>query len=680
MRWRQRHPSLSRIIFFEDSNPHPATPLEERGRWSTAAPKAKHPFAMWRRRNKGGDPRWQWPLGHVDPRELSTHWQARRRVASLFHHCDRLDLRVSGSSHGRPTIKPGVLSVSSPPNVPVRHTIPRRCFLSVLSSMGLSGGLFPGALWAGVQDVTDITPEVIANAERIAGISFSPGERAMMVARLRENLSSFDQLRRLEIPAHVAPVLRFDPTPQGDRVPEGPSVMRASEPESLPDPSRPVDLAFASLTELGALLRAGSVTSLQLTQFYLDRLRRFDRDLRCVVTVTEELALEQAARADRDLDAGRSRGPLHGIPWGAKDLLATHGYPTTWGATPYRDQRLDTDATVVKKLEGAGAVLVAKLTLGALARGDRWFGGRTRNPWNVDEGSSGSSAGPAAATAAGLVGFSIGSETVGSIVSPSARCGATGLRPSFGRVSRYGAMTLSWTMDKLGPICRSVEDCALVLSAIQGADGLDEDSRDVPFVWEADRGLEGIRVGYLETAFRVEGESQARNLAVLESLSSIGVPLQPVGFPSDFPVSALRLTLSAEAAASFDSLTRSGRDDLLVEQEVRNWPNEFRMARLIPAVEYIQANRARAMLISALQEAWSEVDVVVTPTLADGIVLATNLTGHPAVALPNGFGRDGTPSSISFVGALWKDAEALQVARAFEKASGYGLRRPPLFS
>ena len=587
--------------------------------------------------------------------------------------CPSFEPAGDGFVRRRTTTKKGVLSVSS-------HAIPRRRFLSVLSSMGVSGGVFPGVLWAKVQDATEVTPEVIAEAEKVVGISFSPEERDLMVRRLRANRRSLEALRQLEIPDEVAPIFYFDPTPQGRSVPEGPSLLRPSEPRSLPAPNQPTDIAFASLGQLGALLRERSLSSVQLTELYLDRLRRFDSDLRCVVTLTEELSLEQAARADRELDEGRSRGPLHGIPWGAKDLLSTRGYPTTWGAAPYRDQRLDRDATVVQKLDEAGAVLVAKLTLGALARGDQWFGGRTRNPWDLDEGSSGSSAGPASATIAGLVGFSIGSETVGSIISPSARCGATGLRPSFGRVSRYGAMTLSWTVDKVGPICSSAEDCALVLSAIQGADGLDRSARDVPFVWEADRDLDGIRVGYLEQAFEVQGESQARDLAVLESLSSAGVALQPVDFPGDFPLTAFRLTVSAEAAASFDTLTRSGRDDLLLGQEEEDWPNTFRADRLIPAVEYIQANRARAMLIVALDEAWSEVDVVVTPTLADGVVLATNLSGHPVVALPDGFRADGTPSSISVVGGLWKDAEALHVARTFQEATGYHLRRPPLFS
>jgi Asp-tRNA(Asn)/Glu-tRNA(Gln) amidotransferase A subunit family amidase len=551
-----------------------------------------------------------------------------------------------------------------------RPELERRHFLAVLSSFGVAGGLFPGVLWARIQDAADVTPEVVAEAEKVAGIEFTPAERELMVAGLRANRSAYGVLRDLGIPNDVAPAFHFDPTPAGEEAPRGPSSMRPSRPDRVPDPSRPPDVAFASVLELGALLRDRSVTSVQLTELYLDRLRRFDDELLCVVTLTEDLAMEQAARADRELDAGRVRGPVHGIPWGAKDLLAARGYPTTWGAAPFQDQRLETDATVVRKLEAAGAVLVAKLSLGALARGDEWFRGRTRNPWNTGQGSSGSSAGPAAATAAGLVGFSIGSETIGSIVSPSARCGATGLRPTFGRVSRTGAMTLSWTMDKLGPICRSAEDCALVLSAIHGADGLDSSARDVPFEWD----------GYVPRAFEEPGDSRTQDTAVLDALATLGASPRPVEFPDDVPVSALRLILSVESAASFDALTRSGRDELLQDQTESGWPNAFRTGRLIPAVEYLQANRARTMLIEALAEAWADIDVLVTPSFAQDVILATNLSGHPTVVVPNGFRRDGTPTSISFVGGVWKDAEALHVARAFQSASDYHLRRPSGFA
>ncbi len=560
------------------------------------------------------------------------------------------------------------------------RVLSRRRFVAALSSIGISGGLFPGVLWAKLQDRTTVTPAVIEEAEKVVGISFSPGERELMVRRLLVNRSWMEELREVDIPDDIAPAFEFDPTPRRSGVPEGLSELEVGEPPTLPDPSNPTELAYASVVELGALLRAGAVSSVRLTELYLERLRRFGPDLQAVVTLTEELALEQARRADAELAEGRVRGPLHGIPWGAKDLLATRRYPTTWGAIPYRNQRIERDATVVERLEEAGAVLVAKLTLGALARGDQWYGGQTLNPWNLSEGASGSSAGPAAATSAGLVGFSVGSETVGSIVSPAARCGATGLRPTFGRVSRFGAMPLVWTMDKLGPLCRSAEDCAIVLSAIQGPDGLDRSVRDVPFVWASGRGTAGIRVGYLEAAFRAQAEEEENETAVLRSLSALGLGLQTLSFPSTVPVAAIRLIVSVEAASFFDTLTRSGADDLLREQGEVDWPNTFRAARLIPAVEYVQANRVRMMLIEALQEAWREVDVVVTPTFAEDVILGTNLTGHPSVTVPSGYRRDGTPTSITFLGGLWKDAEVLAVAKAYQEATGYHRRRPPRFS
>ena len=556
----------------------------------------------------------------------------------------------------------------------------RRRFVAALSSAGISGGLFPGVLWARLQDRTTVTPAVIEEAEKVAGLSFSAAERELMVRRLLVNRSWMEELREVEIPDGIAPAFEFDPTPRGRAVPEGASALEVAEPATLPDPDDPTALAYASIAQLGALLRAGAVSSVRLTELYLERLQRFGPELQAVVTLTEELALEQARQADAELAGGRDRGPLHGIPWGAKDLLATRGYPTTWGAAPYRNQRIDRDATVVGLLAEAGAVLVAKLTLGALARGDQWYGGQTLNPWNPAEGSSGSSAGPAAATSAGLVGFSIGSETVGSIVSPSARCGASGLRPTFGRVSRFGAMPLVWTMDKLGPICRSAEDCAIVLAAIQGPDGLDRAVRDVPFVWASDRGTAGIRVGYLEAAFRAQAGEEENEISVLRSLSALGLGLQPLSFSPGLPVAAMRLIVSVEAASFFDALTRSGADDLLHEQGEVDWPNTFRAGRFIPAVEYVQASRVRMMLIEVLEEAWRDIDVVVTPSFAEDVVLATNLTGHPSVTVPSGYRRNGTPTSITFLGGLWKDAEVLTVAKAYQEATGHHSRRPPRFS
>ena len=573
---------------------------------------------------------------------------------------------------------PRASSSESPSTTP--PGLERREFLAVLSAAGVGGGLFPGVLWARMQEADEITPEVVEEAEKLAGLSFTPEQREMMLRGLERNLEAYRTLRsEIEIPNGVAPALHFDPVPPGREVPRGSSRVRPSAPRSLPNPSRPEELAFASLAQLGELVRSRAVTSESLTRMYLDRLRRYGPELECVVTLTEERALEQARRADREMEAGRIRGPLHGIPWGAKDLLAVPGYPTTWGAAPYREQVLEDEATVVRKLDEAGAVLVAKLTLGALAMGDVWFGGRTRNPWNREQGSSGSSAGSAAAVVAGLVGFAIGSETLGSIVSPATRCGATGLRPTFGRVSRHGAMALSWSMDKLGPLCRHVEDCALVLGAIQGEDGFDRTVRDVPFQWDGDAGIHDLRVGYLASAFQDEGDQGARDRQVLEVLRGLGVELRPVELPDEVPVSALRPILSAEAAAAFDDLTRSGMDAMLVQQGPGAWPNTFRTARFTPAVEYIQANRARTLLMDALDRAWADVDVVVAPSFAPDLLLATNLTGHPAVVLPHGFQNDGTPVSISFLGGLWKDGPALQVARAYQEATEHHLRRPPGF-
>lgn len=582
--------------------------------------------------------------------------------------------KVSAAPPSPDRIDPSDLAVTVP------RGPSRRSFLTALGAAGASGGLFPGVLWARVAAGDEITVEVIAEAEKVAGLTFTDEQREMMLDGLRTNLTSYREVRsEVDLPNHVAPAILFDPDPPGTAPPTGSSRVDPSRPDRLPDPGRPADLAFASVAQLGTLLRDRAVTSEELTRLYLERLRRHDPELECVVTLMEESALEQARRADRELDEGRVRGPLHGIPWGAKDLLAVPGHPTTWGAAPFRDQILDQEATVVRKLDEAGAVLVAKLTLGALAMGDIWFGGRTRNPWNLEQGSSGSSAGSAAAAVAGLVGFAIGSETLGSIVSPSSRCGATGLRPTFGRVSRHGAMALSWTMDKLGPLCRSAEDCALVLAAIQGPDGSDRTVRDVPLEWDGGRGIEGIRIGYLGSAFEEDTERAPVDRRVLEVLRGLGADLVPVELPEELPISALRVILSAEAAAAFDGLTRSGQDELLTRQDRGAWPNLFRTARFIPAVEYIQANRVRSLLMDELARAWQHVDVVVAPSFARNLLMATNLTGHPVAVVPHGFQDPGTPLSISFVGGLWKDAEALTVAHAYQRATDHHLRRPPRF-
>ncbi|MCH7495439.1 MAG: amidase, partial [Candidatus Marinimicrobia bacterium] len=452
---------------------------------------------------------------------------------------------------------------------------------------------------------------------------------------------------------------------------------RYNRPDNVKRPQNLEDVAFWTVAELAELIRTRQVTSVELTNMYLERLRKYGPILECVVTLTDELALEQAKKADAEIASGNYKGPLHGIPWGAKDLLATKGIKTTWGGTPYKEQMFDYDAAVVKKLEEAGAVLVAKLTLGALAWGDVWYGGKTRNPWKLEQGSSGSSAGPGAATAAGLVGFSIGSETWGSIISPATRNGTTGLRPTFGMVSRHGAMALSWTMDKLGPMTRSVTDAALVFNAIYGPDGEDLSVVDMPFEYNENIDLSRIRIGYLKKEFEEEREQKDIDNEVIDVLWALGAELVPIEFP-DFPVNDISFILSAEAAAAFDELTRSGKDELLVRQKKQAWPNVFRQARLIPAVEYINANRARRLLMQKMDEMLKEVDLYVAPTFGGGSLLATNLTGHPAVVLPNGFREDGTPTSITFTGKLYDEGRLLAVAGAYQKATDHHLKYPAL--
>jgi Asp-tRNA(Asn)/Glu-tRNA(Gln) amidotransferase A subunit family amidase len=425
---------------------------------------------------------------------------------------------------------------------------------------------------------------------------------------------------------------------------------------------------------------------------YLGRLKKYGPKLLNVVTLTEELALKQAAAADAEIKRGKYRGPLHGIPWGAKDLFATKGIKTTWGAEPYRDQLIDYDSTVVERLNDAGAVLVAKLSMGALAQGARWFAGVTRNPWAPEEaqqGSSGSSAGPASAIAAGLVGFSIGTETLGSIVSPSARCGVTGLRPTYGRVSRYGAMGLSWTMDKIGPMCRGVEDCAAALHAIYGPDGKDVTVGDAPFNWNPDTNISALRIGYLKTEFdgpatppsneqqRTQAEQRrAVYKTALEVLEKAGAKLVPIELPR-FSAGSLRFILSAEAAAAFDDITRDGRVNQLSGQGPGDWPNTFRASRFIPAVEYLRAQRARTLLMREMEKLMSQWDVFVSPAPGSASLLVTNLTGHPAVVLPCGFVNN-LPVAIMFTGGVYDEVSPLRVALAFERATKWHTMHPQM--
>lgn len=573
--------------------------------------------------------------------------------------------------------------VDSAPPSDTPAGLDRRRFLALASA----AAALPAVALAAEEKGGPVNPRTIAEAEKLIGLEFTEADRELMQNGMVEQLEDYQAIRKVSIDNSVPPAFRFDPVPTGWEIPREESGARSvSAPVVRKPEAVPADLeevAFWSVARLAPLLREGKVRSVDLTRMYLARLRKLDPKLLAVITWTEERALERAAQADKEIAAGKYRGPLHGIPWGAKDLLAVRGYRTTWGSVPFKDQVIDEDATVVQKLDAAGAVLIAKTTLGELAWGDVWFGGMTRNPWNLEQGSSGSSAGSAAATAAGGVGFSIGSETLGSIVSPCTRTGSTGLRPTFGRISRHGAMALCWSLDKLGPICRSVEDCALVFEAIHGPDGKDATVVDAPFRWDPGLDPRKLRVGYVKSAFEekpTEGqeEAHAHNLAVLETLRGLGIQLRPIELPSQLPIDALRIILSVEAASAFDELTRSGKDDLMVRQIEQAWPNTFRQGQMVPAVAYVQANRIRTMLMREMTKLFADLDAYVVPPYGGSNLLLTNLTGHPAVVLPNGFRKDGTPTSITFMGDLFGEAKVLALAKAYQDATEWHLRRPEI--
>lgn len=582
--------------------------------------------------------------------------------------------------------------------------ISRRRVLAVLAGLGVGTAAWRRALAAQLAQQGTITAEMIRQAEWISGIELSEADREATARSLRGTLRNIESLRQVEIGYDVAPAVTFAAQP---RPLPAEGVLRnqatVSESAAAARPASNETLAFLPVTELAALLRTRQATSVELTELYLARLRKYDELLNCVVTYMDEEALRLAQRADQEIAAGIYRGPLHGIPWGAKDLIAYPGYPTTWGATPFKEQKFDFKATVARRLEDAGAVLVAKLSMGALAQGDQWFEGRTNNPWNPRQGSSGSSAGSAAAVAAGLVGFALGSETLGSIIAPCRQCSATGLRPTFGRVSRQGCMTLAWSLDKIGPIARSVEDCALVLDAIHGADGQDVSAIDQPFAWPPRRDLRDLRVGY------VESDAQRPELAVLREL---GVKLVPFTLPDEYPIEAMRVMLDAETATAFDEITRQG-----VTEGLNLWPGSFRRSQYIPAVEYLRAARVRTLVMHSMDEALQGIDLY----LNGNDLTLTNFTGHPTVVLPfgtrpargrrGGRGRRGRgggrgevarrgdqggrggergsaegggpagptqPGSITFTGRLFGESDLLAVAHAFQRATGDHLRHPPL--
>ncbi|MGM0464344.1 MAG: amidase [Bacteroidota bacterium] len=525
----------------------------------------------------------------------------------------------------------------------------------------------------------DFSDSLIINAENLIGLDFDTAEHRQMQGFLKRNLALYQGMRNYSLDNSVAPALLFRPL-VNEYEPRGQDYSNPVPVSTLKRPESDEEIAFKTVTELSQLIRNGELSSVELTKIYLDRLKKYGDSLYCVASLTENLALEQAERADREIAQGDYRGPLHGIPYGVKDLLAVEGYKTTWGAKPYENQVIDNTATVVKKLEEAGAVLVAKLSMGALAMGDVWFGGVSRNPWNPEQGSSGSSAGSASATSAGLVAFSIGTETLGSIVSPSTRCGVSGLRPTFGRVSRAGAMALSWSMDKIGPICRSADDCAMVFDYIRGSDGIDRTVIDRPFNYNFNDDIKNLRIAYLEDAFKGDYDNQENDLEVLTVFNRMGVELLPVKMEFEgVPINSQRIILYAEAAAAFDELTRSRLDTLLTSQGDGSWPNTFRAGRFIPAVEYIQANRHRTVLMEQMEQLMKDYDVIISPSFRGNQLLVTNLTGHPCVVVPNGFNEDNSPTSISFIGGLFDEASILLVASKYQEATGFDEQHPPLF-
>lgn len=600
----------------------------------------------------------------------------------------------------------------------------RRRFLKTIPAAVAGGLAVPGLAQQGGQETPlRISRETLDCGEKIFGIDFTEAEEEAALRGVNRSLETFEELRKIDVPLDTEPAVTFRPYLPGKKPKPGATPgarLRVALTPPAARRSSVEDLAFLPVTALAPLVQRRDVSSTELTKMYLARLRKHGTSLNNVVTLTEELALAQAALADKEIRAGHYRGPLHGIPWGVKDLFATKGIPTTWGAAPYEKQVFDYDATIVERLHDAGAVLVAKLSMGALAQGDRWFRGQTKNPWTPEHpqrgGSSGSSAGPGSATAAGLVGFSIGTETRGSIISPSAVNGVVGLRPTYGRVSRYGAMALSWTMDKIGPMCRSVEDCVLVFNAIYGPDGRDDTVVDAPFVWNADIPLTKLRIGFIKAEFeprasdgrgapdlsgrtgrgrgaqggpgeggrgrggpspeeqRAQREGQLKLLnEALDVYRATGATLHPIELPATSISSTIGFVLGTEAAAAFDDLTRSAG---IKDPSLGNWPNTFRTHRFVPAVEYIRAQRARTLLMRAMDTLMSEYDVFLSPTFSASLGL-TNLTGHPAVALRAGF-YNNAPVELMITGRLYDEATMLRVALAYEHATKWHLETPKL--
>lgn len=544
--------------------------------------------------------------------------------------------------------------------------------------------LLSGVIFYGCSTRAPSNAETIKSAQQLIGIEFSASEINTMANYLKDNQAGYDSMRKIKLDYSTAPAIQFDPRPDSFQFRARPTLYDYQLPATVKLPSTDDSIAFLTIAELSTLIRDKHITSSRLTNIYLNRIKKYDDTLKAVVTVTEELALKQAAKADDEIQRGIYRGPLHGIPYGIKDLFAVPGYKTTWGAEPYQNQTIEETAVVVRKLEEAGAVLIAKLVSGALARGDVWFGGKTKNPWDLTQGASGSSAGSGSATAAGLVGFSIGTETLGSILSPSARCGVVGLRPTYGSVSRTGAMTLSWSMDKAGPICRSAQDCAIVFNAIKGKEGEINQDRsivDYPFGFNPPQDLKNYRVGYFKPYFDKDTTRlHEPDSIALETFKSLGADLVAVEFPTGDPYDVFDIILRAEAGAFFDELVREHRDRELGEQDPGSRANSLRQSRFIPAVEYIQANRHRKVLIEKFNRMIREFDIIISPSNGRYVSLATNLTGHPAIVIPNGFDKKGRPTSITLIGNLYDEGPMCEAAYLFQQATNFDNQHPQFFT
>ncbi|TVP43450.1 MAG: amidase [Mongoliibacter sp.] len=520
----------------------------------------------------------------------------------------------------------------------------------------------------------------VRSALSLFELDFEKGEIDTMISYLERNKEGYESMRKYSLDFAVEPAFTFDPFPNDFKFPaeNQPSVWPIPDDIVLPESDE--EIAFLSIPELASLLRSGQLTSHRLTTIFLERIRQYDATLKAFITVTEKLALDQAKKADEEMSNGIYRGILHGIPYGVKDLASVPDYPTTWGAAPYKEQIIDHKASVVLKLEDAGAVLLGKLVSGSLARGDVWFGGQTKNPWDLTQGATGSSAGSGSATAAGLVAFSIGTETLGSIISPSTRTGSTGLRPTFGAVSKSGFMVLSWSMDKVGPICRSAEDCAIVYDFIRGKDQNDRSSKTTSFEFNYKPDIQNLRIGYLEDQFNADSLlNNSNNKRSLEELKALGLTLEEIQLPNNYPFEVFDIILRAESGAFFDELIINNGHRKMVEQDKGSRANSLRQSRLIPAVEYIQANRHRRLLIEEIHQLFKDYDVIISPTFGGKQMLITNLTGHPALSLPNGFDKEGHPTSLTFLGNYFEEAKLLQLAKVYQDNYDYSLQRPEAY-